>query len=78
MAQVIVRNLDDTVVANLKRKAALRGRSLEQELREILSEASRLAAPERVETSRRIRTLTPAGVPQTDSTEMIREDRDRR
>jgi hypothetical protein len=31
-----------------------------------------------VETSRRIRTLTPAGVPQTDSTEMIREDRDRR
>ena len=41
MAQVIVRNLPDEVVARLKARAAGRKRSLEQELREILSEAAR-------------------------------------
>ena len=32
MAQVIVRNLDDKVVATLKERAAGKGRALEQEL----------------------------------------------
>jgi len=38
MAQVIVRNLDPGVVARLKARAKRNGRSLEGELREILSE----------------------------------------
>ena len=42
MAQVIVRNLEDDVVATLKRKAELHGCSLEQELRDILSAATKL------------------------------------
>ncbi len=78
MAQVIVRNLEDRVVAALKRKAELHGRSLEQELREILASAARLTGLERVQLSRRIRAMTPAGVRQTDSAKLIREDRDRR
>lgn len=78
MAQVIVRNLDDRVVATLKRKAELHGRSLEQELREILSNAARLTPEEKVALSDRIRAMTPPGVKQTDSAELIREDRDNR
>lgn len=78
MAQVIVRNLDDDVVATLKRKAALRGHSLEQELRGILSSAARLTTEERVALAKNIRDMTPEGVTQTDSAELIREDRDRR
>ncbi len=78
MAQVIVRNLGDGVVAALKRRAALHGQSLEQELRDILTAASRPARHERVSIAERIRAMTPAGIEQTDSTEVIRQDRDRR
>lgn len=77
MAQVIVRNLDAEVVAALKRKAALHGRSLEQELREILSSAARFDREERLTVADRIRAMTPRGVVQTDSTDLIRQDRDR-
>ena len=78
MAQVLVRNLDDQVVAALRRKAELHGRSLEQELRVALTTAARLTREERVALARRIRALTPAGVTQTDSAELIRQDRDTR
>ena len=78
MAQVLVRNLDDRVVAALKRKAELRGHSLEKELREILASAALLTGQERRQLSRRIRAMTPTGIPQTDSAKLIREDRDRR
>ena len=78
MAQVIVRNLDDRVVAALKRKAKLHGCSLEQELRDILSRVARPSAEERSALARRIRAMTPPGVVQTDSARLIREDRDMR
>lgn len=39
MAQLIVRNLDDDLVARLKRRAAEHGRSTEAEHREILRDA---------------------------------------
>ncbi len=78
MGQVIVRNLDDGVVAALKRKAELHGCSLEQELRDILSAAARLTKEERFAVAKRISEMTPANVKQTDSTELIREDRDTR
>ena len=39
MAQLIVRNLDDKIVARLRRRAAEHGRSTEAEHREILREA---------------------------------------
>ncbi len=78
MAQVLVRNLDEQVVRTLKTKAELRGCSLEQELREILTEAARLTPEERVALIRRAHAMTPPGVPQRDSADLIREDRDSR
>jgi antitoxin FitA len=78
MAQVLVRNLDDHVVTALRRKAELHGRSLEQELRIALTAAAQLTREERVALARRVRSLTPATVNQTDSAELIRQDRDTR
>jgi antitoxin FitA len=78
MAQVIVRNLDGGTVRVLKMKAELHGRSLEQELRDILSNAARLSPEERVALAERIAAMTPPGAQQTDSAQLIREDRDRR
>jgi plasmid stability protein len=39
MAQVIVRNLDDAVKRKLQRRAARHGRSMEEEIRDILRNA---------------------------------------
>ena len=41
MGQVIVRNLDDAVIAAHKARAKTRGVSLEQQLRDVLAEAAR-------------------------------------
>ena len=78
MAQVLVRNLDEQVVAALRRKAELHGHSLEQELRLALTSAARLTPAERVALARRVRSLTPANIEVTDSTDLIRQDRDSR
>lgn len=78
MAQVLVRNLDDSIVTALRRKAELHGHSLEQELRLALTAAARLTTKERIALARRIRGLTPANVRQSDSTDLIRQDRDTR
>lgn len=76
MGQVIVRNLDDKVIAALKAKAEFHGHSLEQELRAILSGAAKPDAEERLALADRIRAMTPSRR-QTDSTGLIREERDR-
>ena len=39
MAQILIRNLDDRVKARLQRRAKRNGRSMEAEVREILSDA---------------------------------------
>ena len=75
MAQVLVRNLPDDVVARLKARAARARHSLEQELRLILIDAARAGRDEVLADMERIRAMTP-NVPQTDSAELIREDRD--
>lgn len=77
MAQVIIRNLDDEVVKVLKVKAELYGRPLEQELRKILTEAAQLTPHERLQLADRIRGMTPQRF-SSDSTDLIREDRDNR
>jgi plasmid stability protein len=46
VAQLIVRNLEDEVVAALKERAGRRGHSAEEEHRRILREALLVAAPE--------------------------------
>ena len=77
MGQVIVRNLDDAVIAAHKERAKTRGVSLEQQLRDVLAEAARPSREDIIADLRRIRAMTPKG-PQIDSTELIREDRDSR
>lgn len=74
MAQVLVHNLPNEVVARLKARAARARRSLEQELRHILIEAARQGREEILADMERISAMTP-NVPQTDSAELIREDR---
>ncbi|MFL5075811.1 MAG: FitA-like ribbon-helix-helix domain-containing protein, partial [Microvirga sp.] len=48
MGQVLIRNLDDEVIEALKLKAEINGKSLEQELRDILASAAPLTAHEKV------------------------------
>ena len=76
MGQVIVRNLDDQIIAALKTKAAMQGHSLEQELRVILAEAAMPTSQERLTMADHIRAMTPSKS-QTDSTILIRQDRER-
>ena len=77
MANVIVRNLDDEVVERLRARAKTNSRSLEAELRVLLTNAVRRHRPkDLIELADRIAAMTP-NVPQTDSTLLVREDRDR-
>ena len=59
MAQVLVRNLDDEVIDRLKRKAELKGHSLEQELREVITAAAPLDSNEKLALFKRLRSLSP-------------------
>ena len=78
MANLTIRNLDDKVVERLKKRAKDNGRSLEAELRELLKQAANRKSPEELlALADRIAAMTPAGVKQTDSAELLREDRDR-
>ena len=72
-----MRKLDDTVIAAHKRRAAARGVSLEQQLRDVLTEAAIPSRREIVADVRRIRAMTPSKLT-TDSADLIREDRDSR
>jgi antitoxin FitA len=45
MAQVVVRQLEERVKARLKRRAERHGRSMEEEVREILRNAAREESP---------------------------------
>lgn len=76
MAQVLVRELSDKVVNRLKKRAKEHGRSLQSEVKTILEEA----VPDYEQAWKRIDTLRSklkrSGRTFSDSTELIREDRD--
>lgn len=75
MAQVLIRNLDDDVVAWLKREADKAGTSVEQYLRDMLTSQRRANVDEALRVAREIRARSkPAHRPSED---LIREDRDR-
>jgi plasmid stability protein len=77
MATLTIRNLEDGVVERLKEQAAHNNRSLEAEVREILkNNTHRPSVEQLLALADRIAAMTP-NVPQTDSTKLIREDRDR-
>lgn len=78
MASVVIRNLDDDVVVSLKDQAKANHRSLEGEIRSILTDQARRSS--RIEefraTTMLLRSQTRA-IPQSDSVDLIREDRGR-
>ena len=90
MGDLTVRNLDDRVIDLLKAQAKTNRRSLEEEIRHLLTsqveqEIHHLRTPqadrvERIldfrERTRRLVSLT-AGSDQSDSVDLLREDRDR-
>jgi len=78
MGQIIIRNLDDQVIEGLKLRASLEGKSLEQLMREVAKAAVPLTGEARAALVRRLQAMTPGGVSQSDSTALIREDRDSR
>lgn len=76
MGQILVRNLDDAVVAALKRLAAAAGTSTEEQARRALTQAvglDREAALERLDKVRR----RIGRLPGPSLSEIIRQERDR-
>jgi len=76
MGQILVRNLDDEVLALLKLRAARENVPLERLVRDILQNAARPSREELFERARRLR--EKYGPMTDDSTALIREDRDTR
>ena len=78
MGSLTIRNLDDRVIETLKAQAKANQRSLESEVRYLLTQ--RVDRDARIANFRE-RTLRIAGatpdVSQTDSVDLLREDRDR-
>ena len=75
MGQVLVRNLDDRVIESFKTKAELKGRSLEQELRDVLTNAAPLTPEEKTTLFSKLRAMTPP-VGDVDVRAAIRRGRD--
>jgi plasmid stability protein len=79
MPTLTIRNVDARVVKRLKARAKSHHRSLEAELREIVTaQARRPTIEEVIARADRIAAMTPKGAEQVDSTDLIREERDRR
>ena len=75
MATIIVRNLDDEVASRLRLQARLRGVSVEQEARRILTDGTR---PSRTEIAARAAVIRARQRPhRSRGVELIREDRER-
>jgi plasmid stability protein len=75
MATIIVRNLDDEVAERLRLQARLRGTSVEQEARRVLTEGTKLSRKEIAAEAAAIRAQQPRS--SVRSVDLIREDRDR-
>ncbi len=81
VGQVIIRNIDDRVLERLKARAKAERKSLEQALRDLLTEAAKPSRAELLADLERIRAMTPPRKPGTKyptAEEIIREDRDTR
>ena len=76
MPSVLVRDVDISTLKKLKLKAAREGRSLQAEVQLILDRAVQSEASSELETARKIRSALGTRE-QTDSAELLREDRRR-
>lgn len=79
MGAIHIENVDEQILHSIRLRAKLHNRSFEDEVRSLLAEATATRTPrgEFLAEARRIRAMTPKGVQQTDSTEIIRELRDK-
>lgn len=81
MGQVVIRNIDDVVLERLKTRAAEQRKSLEQSLRELLTEAAKPNRAELLAEVDRIRAMTPrrkSGKTYPTAEQLVRESRDSR
>ena len=80
MGQVVIRNIDTRVLERLKGRAASQHKSLEQSLRELLTDAAKPRSTDLLAEAERIRTMSSSqenrDFPKAE--ELIREDRDQR
>lgn len=79
MGQILIRNLEDAVIADYREAEERNQRSLEAEVREALKRAKPISMKMKAEMIARaaeIRAMTPKGVPQTPAEILVREDRD--
>lgn len=78
MDTLTITDLEETTVNSLRKVAAESGNTLEQAAAMLIrSGLARSQSLNRWERAAAIRAMTPKGVTQTDSTLLIREDRDR-
>lgn len=78
MPDILIRNVPPSVLASLKRQAAARHRSLQQEVLAILEEAASIDALKAERLAAHIREkLAGTGRQFSDSAELLREDRER-
>jgi plasmid stability protein len=81
VGQVIIRNIDDRVLERLKVRAMAQRKSLEQSLRDILTDAAKPSREELLAEAERIRAMTPPRAPGATyptAEQLVREDRDTR
>ena len=78
MGQVIIRNIDDSVLARLKRRASDQGLSLEESLRRALAEFARPSKDEVTAHLRRIRALSAMRTNRPFAEDLVHEGRDER
>ena len=78
MAQILVRNVDEEVVARLKQRAANNGRSLQAEVKMVLEQASGFDSTNAWQKVEQFRTkMQKSGRTFSDSTALLRKDRER-
>ena len=81
VGQVVIRNIDPAVLERLKARAAEQRKSLEQSLRDLLTQAAKPNRAELIAEVERIRSMTPPrqpGKPYPTAEQLVRESRDSR
>ena len=69
MGQILVRNIDDEALKNLRSRAQASGLSLEATIRELIESAGKPSKAEILERMREIRSITKGFVPSLSSDE---------
>ena len=76
MADLTIERISSSALARLDELAIRQGRSREDVAHDILERALRQSPDSRGAAARRVRAMTPRDIPQSDSTDLIRQIRD--